>query len=198
MRVREIYIGGALDIGSDFFAKDFDYVALGHLHRNQKVGVNHVRYSGSPIALSFSEAGNIKKVNIVTFREKNAEVFEIDIPIFRDLVTLRGDLKSLSQKLMQIENKDSWIEISLDDENPYDANQALRKLSGELTLNILAIKTQRETKAHNVDKINVVSLDELTPQEVFNRRLELDELKDEELKKNLMKNFKIILDEIQE
>ncbi len=58
---RDIYIGGTLDIGSDFLSKYFDYVALGHLHINQTVGCEHVRYSGSPIPLSFSESNQNKK-----------------------------------------------------------------------------------------------------------------------------------------
>lgn len=195
---REIYIGGALDIDSDFFAKDFDYVALGHLHTNQKVGLNHVRYSGSPIALSFSEAGNQKKVNIVTFNKKIAKLTKIDIPIFRPLVVLCGDLKSLNTELEKILDKNSWIEIHLDDKNPYDANHSLRKTAKELDLNILMIKIDKKSKPLHADKMRVISLDELTPKEVFNRRLELDCILDEKLKSALMKKFETVLDEITE
>jgi len=74
---RDIYIGGTLDIGGDFLGQYFDYVALGHLHINQIVGSNHVRYSGSPIPLSFSESTQKKKVNIITFENKIAKVEEI-------------------------------------------------------------------------------------------------------------------------
>jgi len=194
---REIYIGGTLDIDSGFFAKDFDYVALGHLHINQMVGENHVRYSGSPIPLSFSESTTQKKVNIVEFDVKKAIVNELDIPLHRPLLLLSGDVEVITTELEKVENKETWIEVHLKDDNPFHANQVIREKAEALELILLAVKIDRVEQAlHSVD-FDVISLDELNPLEVFERRIEQDDLEDETFSKELIKNFKAIVDEVQ-
>ncbi|MBW1897606.1 MAG: exonuclease subunit SbcD, partial [Deltaproteobacteria bacterium] len=61
--LREIHVGSLGKVTADTFPKEFDYLALGHLHRPQKVGeYRNIRYSGAPIPLSFSEADNTKQV----------------------------------------------------------------------------------------------------------------------------------------
>lgn len=194
---REIYIGGTLDIDSDFLGKNFDYVALGHLHINQKVGCAHVRYSGSPIPLSFSESMTQKKVNIVTFEDGNLDIKEVGIPLYRPLLVLRGDLESISGEMHTVEDKNTWIEVHLDDSNPFASNQTIRELAEELDLTLLAVKIDKTEQALYSDEMDVLSLDELNPIDVFNRRLELDSIDDESLKKELIKNFKLIINEVE-
>ncbi|PHR54452.1 MAG: exonuclease sbcCD subunit D [Arcobacter sp.] len=194
---RDIYIGGTIDIGGDFLGQNFDYVALGHLHINQTVGSDHVRYSGSPIPLSFSEAKTQKKVNIVVFNEKDLEVQEIDIPLYRPLLLIKGDVTSVSSELEAIKDKSTWIEVHLNDSNPFDSNQAIRDLAKELELTLLAVKIDKSEQSLHADDFDVLSLDELTPLEVFNRRLELDAFEDEELKDELVKNFNVIVNEVE-
>lgn len=59
---QSIYVGNLGDIGAENFPTVFDYVALGHLHRAQRVGGReHIRYSGSPYMLSFSETNQEEK-----------------------------------------------------------------------------------------------------------------------------------------
>ncbi len=193
---REIYIGGTLDIDSDFLGKNFDYVALGHLHVNQKVLTSHVRYSGSPIPLSFSEANSQKKVNIITFKEKNLEVQELDIPLFRALLVLKGDLESVLESLEKIEDKTTWIEVHLDDENPFYANQSVRELAQELDLTLLAVKIDKNVGKLEAKDFDILSLDELEPLDVFKRRLLLDELEENDFQKKLIENFNIIVEEV--
>src|SRR5690606_26452846 len=65
---KEIHVGNLAQIGADQFPKEFDYVALGHLHRPQLVNkTHHIRYSGSPIPLSFSEVTDNKIILILDF-----------------------------------------------------------------------------------------------------------------------------------
>ena len=194
---REIYIGGTLDIDSDFFGKDFDYVALGHLHINQIVGKDHIRYSGSPIPLSFSEANSQKKVNIIDFDKKEAKVRELDIPLYRPLIVIRGDVESVIKDLEKIKNKYTWIEVHLNDENPFHANQMIREKADELKLILLAVKIDRVEQALHAEDFDVISLDELNPLEVFERRIEQDGLEDENFKKELITNFTEIVNEVQ-
>ena len=197
---RDIYIGGTLDIGSDFLGKYFDYVALGHLHINQSVGCNHVRYSGSPIPLSFSEANQRKRVNIVEFSnaedKTKMEVKEIQIPQHRKLQVLKGNLQTVKDELKQIVDKTTWCEIHLNDENPMFANQALREYAEELELIILAIKIDKSEKKLEAKELKVTSLDELKPEDVFKRRLEIEKLEDKEFCDELTLNFKQVVEKV--
>lgn len=194
---REIYIGGTLDIDSGFLSHYFDYVALGHLHINQKVGCEYVRYSGSPIPLSFSEASSQKRVNIVEFKEKVLKVDELDIPLFRPLVVLRGDAKKIEKELEKVEDKSSWIEVHLNDKNPFYANQLIRERAKELELTLLAVKIDRVESVLKKEDFEVISLDELNPLEVFEKRLEKDALEDEELIQELVVTFKQVVSEVE-
>jgi len=193
---RDIYIGGTLDIGSDFLGKYFDYVALGHLHINQTVGCDHVRYSGSPIPLSFSESNQKKKVNIVSFENGKVTVEEVEVPLYRKLQVLKGDLEAIKKELESIDDKTTWIEVHLKDENPMYSNQAIREYANELELTVLAIKIDRTQKKLKAEELNVVSLDELTPTEVFQRRLDVEELTDKEFIQELTLNFKKVVEKV--
>jgi len=193
---RDIYIGGTLDIGSDFLGKYFDYVALGHLHINQTVGVNHVRYSGSPIPLSFSESKQKKKVNIVSFEDSQVSIKELDIPLYRKLQVFKGDLESIKKELLCVEDKDTWIEIHLKDENPMYANQTIREYASDLGLTVLAIKIDRTQKKLEAKELDVVSLDELSVSDVFQRRLDVEKLENEKFIEELTLNFKKVVEKV--
>ena len=68
--VRDLYVGSLGKVSVDMFDECFDYVALGHLHVPQKVGnCEHIRYSGSPIAMGFGEARQQKQVLLIQFAE---------------------------------------------------------------------------------------------------------------------------------
>jgi len=194
---RDIYIGGTLDIDSDFFAKNFDYVALGHLHINQKVGQNHIRYSGSPIPLSFSEATSQKRVNIVKFDKKVIVIEELDIPLYRPLLILRGHLEKIIKELEEVEDKNTWIEVHLKDDNPFHANQVIRQKAEELELVLLAVKIDTIEKSIYAKDFNVISLDELNPLDIFTRRLEFDDLKDDVLVEKLKTKFTEVVFEVE-
>ena len=194
---RDIYIGGTLDIDSDFLGDNFDYVALGHLHNNQKVKRDNVRYSGSPIPLSFSEITTQKRVNIVEFKDSIMSIEELDIPLFRTLLLFRGDLDTILKSIESIVDKDSWIEVHLKDENQFYANQKVREKAEELGVVILAVKIDRSDTSLSVEDFNVISLDELEPLDVFKRRIKSDELEDDKLEKELILKFKEVLLEVQ-
>ena len=93
----------------------FDYVALGHLHINQIVKNNHVRYSGSPIPLSFSESKNSQKINLISFEENDVQIEELDIPLYRKLIVIKGNFETIKDELSKIEDKNSWIEVHIQD-----------------------------------------------------------------------------------
>ena len=66
--MRDIQVGNLGQISADCFSGTFDYVALGHIHKPQRVGgQNHIRYSGSPIPLAFDEVDDVRRVVLLTF-----------------------------------------------------------------------------------------------------------------------------------
>lgn len=125
--VRPIEIGGISYASSHLFS-DFDYVALGHLHRPQKVGSNRIRYAGSLLKYSFSEVNQKKSVAAVTLDpEKNSlpEITCVPIPAKRDLRVITGpfdDLTGLGAYTQN--NRDDYISVVLTDKirvpNPMD------------------------------------------------------------------------------
>ena len=195
---RDIYIGGMLDIGSDFFSKYFDYVALGHLHKNQKVGRESVCYSGSPIPLSFSEAESIKKVNIVEFLVKTIKVTTLEIPTYRPLLLLKGKVEEIVEELKTIKNQQTWIEVQLNnDDNPFASNQTIRDIAKKLNLTLLAVKIDKSEKSLKSKDMKIISLDELGVNEVFEKRLEMENLESDSLKKEILHTFKSVVYEVE-
>jgi exonuclease SbcD len=194
---RDIYIGGTLDIGGGYLGAMFDYVALGHLHINQRVGDEHIRYSGSPIPLSFSEIKNRQKVNIVDVSCESIKVDEREIPRVQELIVLKGDQKSIEEKLKQINDDTTWIEVHLRDDNPMAANQSIRALASELKLTLLAIKIERSPKEIEAKQMRAISLQELSIHEVFAKRLELEEIESDTLKEELQLSFEQVVERVQ-
>ncbi len=188
---RDIYIGGTLDIGGDYLASMFDYVALGHLHINQTVGSvkgTQIRYSGSPIPLSFSESKNTQKVNVVTI-DNDVKVEELEVPLTKKLQVIKGDLETIKKELKAIKDKSTWIEVHIKDDNPMFANTEIRELATKLELTILAVKIEKSEKQLRAKELKAISLDELSVQEVFEKRLDLEEIENKEFKEQLSQTF---------
>ena len=96
---------------------EFDYVALGHIHSPQSVGLKHIRYSGSPLKYSLSEVNNNKSVPIITFKDKGELLVEFAplLPM-RDIRHLRGNIKNLLDK-KNISMENDFIYATLTDED---------------------------------------------------------------------------------
>ncbi len=114
---REIHIGGLGAVGEDAFPAEFDYVALGHLHRPQRVGQSdRIRYSGSPIALSFSEASDVKELRVVDFGEgRRVGCHALRLDVERRLAQWRIPFDQLALHLREKQPPRSpltpWIEV---------------------------------------------------------------------------------------
>ncbi len=112
-------VGAVEKTGADCF-DDFDYVALGHIHSPQQIGKETVRYSGSLLKYSLSEADNEKSVPVVTFGKKGEVSVEL-VPLIplRDMRHLKGKLKQLLDR-QKIEAPEDYIYATLTDEDPID------------------------------------------------------------------------------
>ena len=122
---REIQIGNLAAFGANEFHQDFIYMALGHIHRPQRISESGcVRYSGSPIPLSFSEKNDAKIVIVLEFNEgKITNIEELNIPVFRQLKRLSGTFEEVKKQLLNFENRGKLkalleVEVVEDNYNP--------------------------------------------------------------------------------
>ena len=105
-------VGTAMQIDAQLF-EGFDYVALGHLHRGQKLS-EEIRYSGTPLAYSFSEAGQAKVMLSVELRKAGPPaVEEIAVVPLRVMRDLRGTLGDLLENPAYGEAEDAYVRVSL-------------------------------------------------------------------------------------
>lgn len=115
----EIRMVGGVDEVNTGVLKDFDYAALGHIHRAQKIGQENYRYAGTLLKYSVSEADHVKSFIMIQIREKGEPLTITQIPVtpLRDLKALRGTLQEV---LEQREAAHDFVSITLtDEEEPY-------------------------------------------------------------------------------
>ena len=123
----DILVGGTDNVSGEVF-DGFDYVALGHIHREQTVGKDNIRYCGTPLKYSFSEAKHIKSVTILDFNDKgNIKYSKIPLTPFRDMREIRGTYYELTLKSSyESTNTEDYLHITLTDEE--DIPDAIGKL----------------------------------------------------------------------
>ncbi|MFB7287723.1 exonuclease SbcCD subunit D [Actinacidiphila glaucinigra] len=124
---RDITVGGVAAVPADVF-EGIDYVALGHLHGCQTIS-DRVRYSGSPLAYSFSEADHRKSMWLVDLGADGSVAAErVDCPVPRPLARIRGRLGELLEDPEHARHEDSWVEATLTDPHrPHEPMARLRK-----------------------------------------------------------------------
>jgi len=176
--VREIYVGALEAFATNAFPAA-DYIALGHIHKPQKVGgLEHIRYCGSPIPLGFDEARQAKRVLIVDLAEPGLQgVTPLPVPVFQPLVAVSASLAGLPPLLQAAAGAGTaerpvWLEVTVqDDDYLNDLAARVEALVQGLPLETLRIRRQRGPQAAQLAAQGRESLDELTPDEVFARRL---------------------------
>lgn len=154
----EITVGGIDQIEGAVF-RDFDYVALGHIHSPQNVGNDRIRYCGTPLKYSFSEAGQQKSVTVVELGEKGTlEVREVQLKPFRDMRKLKGTYMAItSLSNYQDTNTEDYVQITLtDEEDIVDGMQKLRTIYPNLMRleydNCRTRENQKVTGTETVEK----------------------------------------------
>ena len=123
----EVFVGGTDQVDGALFDR-FDYVAMGHIHRAQKVGRETLRYSGTPMKYSFSEADQKKSVTIVECLEKgNIQIHTVPLLPKHDMRKIKGTyMEVTSAKAYTQENRKDYIQVTLTEEE--DIPQAMEKL----------------------------------------------------------------------
>lgn len=127
----ELSVGGTDNVDSGVFAP-FDYVALGHLHGAQHIGRETIRYAGSPLKYSFSEARQHKSVTVVTLGEKgDVQVRTAALTPLRELREIRGSYDELTARSFYEHTtyRSDYLHLILTDEQDvFDAISRLRTI----------------------------------------------------------------------
>ena len=116
---RTLSVGGSEQVSPHVF-KNFHYTALGHLHGPQRMGADHIRYSGSPLKYSFDEQGQKKSFTIIDMDTKGkVDISIIPVEAKRDVVILEGYFEDLlNNKVLQTKHKDDYVQARLLDTMP--------------------------------------------------------------------------------
>ena len=181
--VREIYVG-SLDAFPTAAFPVVDYIALGHIHKPQKVGgLAHIRYCGSPIALGFDEARQQKEVLLVELGAAGLKaVTALPVPRFQPLISVSGNLAELAGAIQAAAKEGYaeqpvWLEVTVaEDDYLADLPARIETLTQGLPVDVLRVRRQRGTAAASLTGELSETLDELSPDDVFARRLAQEEL----------------------
>ncbi len=116
---RTLSVGGSEQVSPHVF-KNFHYTALGHLHGPQRMGADHIRYSGSPLKYSFDEHGQKKSFTIIDMDTKGkVDISTIPVEAKRDVVILEGYFEDLlNNTALQTKHKDDYVQARLLDTMP--------------------------------------------------------------------------------
>ncbi len=192
--VRDIYIG-TLDAFPANAFPPADYIALGHIHQSQRIAnSDHIRYSGSPIPLSFDESGKQKDkcVLLVDFHEgKLSSVEKLMIPCFQKIQVIKGDLESIEKTLATFNSTDkdeiTWLEIIVSTQDYLnDLQQRIEVLTVDLPVEVLLLRRERQQGKAALVSGERKTLNELSVNDVFEHRLEAENWETEEATKQKM------------
>lgn len=116
---RTLSVGGSEQVSPHVF-KNFHYTALGHLHGPQRMGADHIRYSGSPLKYSFDEHEQKKSFTIIDMDTKGkVDISTIPVEAKRDVVILEGYFEDLlNNTALQTKHKDDYVQARLLDTMP--------------------------------------------------------------------------------
>lgn len=206
---REIQIGNLAAFGESDFSEVFDYVALGHIHRPQRVGgKEHIRYSGSPIALSFSEREDLKMViELEILDKKIKKIEEISVPKFRVLKKISGDFNKIKSHLTDFSHESSlkaFLEVEVVEElyNPLlirELNEIVSAFDDDRAC-ILKHRIRFTNEVCGTEELfdEGQNIDDITETEILLKRLEKENGLSAEHRILLMEAFTELLQQVKE
>lgn len=174
---REIQIGNLAGVDENTFPEGLRYVALGHIHKSQNVGSERVRYSGSPIPLSFSEKNYGHKVILLHIEDGVVRQEDIRVKKFRRLETVTGSFSEVKKQALNLEN-DCILPVLLDlniiEEvyNPQmselleELSKELQKEGGKEIVHLRIKYLSSHLTAINQETLNL-RREEMSPEKIF-------------------------------
>ena len=162
----DISVGGSDNVDASVF-KDFDYVALGHIHRSQSCGSDYIRYCGTPLKYSFSEANDTKSITVIDIKEKgNIKLDFIPLTPLRDMVEIKGKYNEIMLKDFYEGStlRNDYLHITLTDED--DIQDVITKLR-VVYKNIMKLDYDNQ-RTRNSAEINLINdMESKSPLELF-------------------------------
>ena len=145
----EISVGGLDNVDASVFSS-FDYVALGHIHGPQNIGGERIRYCGTPLKYSFSEANHQKSVTVVKLGEKGELYIETrPLKPMRDMIKVKGFFEEITDKVFYEKlDTESYVQITLLDEQ--DIPNAFGKLA-TIYPNLMQMRYENKRTMDNAD-----------------------------------------------
>tara|TARA_R110002153_G_scaffold106689_3_gene246181 strand:+ start:36841 stop:38076 length:1236 start_codon:yes stop_codon:yes gene_type:complete len=204
--VRDIYIGTLDGFAADGFPPA-DYIALGHIHKPQIVAKSeHIRYCGSPIPLSFDELGKSKQVMLVEFSGAQCTSLQpIEVPLFQPMQVIKGDLVEIEAGLQSLKTNSSelpcWLCLEVDSQDYLsDLQQRIQTMTEGLNVEVLQLRRSRNERRQLLSQMQSETLAELTPADVFEKRLAMESFESDDEKETLQQvrqRFSQILSEVE-
>lgn len=145
-----VNVGGLMNVSASLFA-GFDYVALGHIHKTQKIGAGEVWYAGAPLKYSFSEVNQRKSVNVVTMGKKgDISITSHALTPRRELRVIRGRLDALISREAAgaLDSRDYIKAILTDEEELIDPMGTLRSVYPNVMQIVFERKENRQTEEY--------------------------------------------------
>lgn len=176
----ELLSVGGIDNVDISVLKEFDYAALGHLHGAQKAGSENVRYCGTLLKYSVSEAGQEKTLHLVTLGAKGDPVNVEKLPLhpLRDVRRVRGELEEIISAA-DPEHRDDYVSVTLTDEiDPYKPKEQLQKVYSHILE--VRMDNERTRKKLEFDEGEIRMEDPLDVFSDFYREMQGREMSEEE------------------
>lgn len=198
---QNIYVGDSHNIQANQFPAEFDYVALGHIHKSQPIGKNrNIRYCGSLIPLNMEEKNDTKSVTILTFKGKSLKDISLEkAPTYRNLLHLTCAWSELPAKLNEIsltQKNSTWIELELtDDQKISNLDNEIKQFSQNYSVEIVKIRMRNVPEM--MPFYEELDLEELNDEVIFKKRLD-QALIDEKTQAELIEMYSALKTELQE
>ena len=181
--VRSLYVGTAVELESGIFPEWLTYTALGHLHSPQKAGRENIRYSGSPLAMGFGEAGQDKAVYVLDLDGKNlSDIREIRIPVFQRLERVSGDMQEIFTQLRELsgQHESVWAEVTYtgDDVAP-DLQENLQAFTKSAPM-VEVLSVHNESKNRPPIEYTPDGLENITPMKMLDLCFEANKTPEEQ------------------
>ncbi|TDO99952.1 exonuclease subunit SbcD [Marinomonas balearica] len=198
--VRDIYVGSVDNIPASLFP-EFDYLALGHIHRPQKVGRGGMmRYCGSPIPLSFDEISHSKQVVVFETDCISDSIREVNIPCFQPMRSLKGRFDEIAQILERERfegDKPTWLEIKVESlEFGADVQNRINDLLEGKNAELLRLSRVKPADTLQSEVAMNETLDELSVNDVFSRLIDEGDVLDDEQKRVQKQLFSQLLSDM--
>ncbi|MDR1486136.1 MAG: exonuclease subunit SbcD [Planctomycetaceae bacterium] len=175
--VREIHVGTLGQVGLDLFPAGVDYFAFGHLHVPQCIGNKETcRYSGSPVPMSFDEAGQVKSIVLADFNGRTPSIEIVPTPKFVNVIRVEGGIDEIEAAIKSLpKDMKSFVEVSYNSSDmPVDlfnqVDEIVSKQEHSKLINVVRVRNNNVNQIQLNNEQNI-PLERIEPIDLFRNLL---------------------------